>query len=126
MRVKMLMVGVTAAWLTLASSAEAGDFSCDIPWHSGAVQCGNLFSVRPGETVTIELLSLKDDDGSNVPNPVYIEIVDSNTKKSVTKSLELWPKCIVWYKNETNAEVIGRVDASFKHPKTVHLKIQSA
>jgi hypothetical protein len=125
MRAKMLMVAVASAWLTLASSAGAGEFECKIPWwRSWAVQCGTLSPLRPGEAVTIQVISLKDDDGKDVGSPVYIEIVDTNTNKTVMEEVDLFPKTVTSYKNETKGEVIGRVNARYKHSTTVHLKVR--
>ena len=107
-----IMVLVVISFFTFANEAEAAEITCAIPWYSpGLRPCISLFSLRAKETLTVEVLEVKDSDGVNKSECPEIGLVDGRTGTYITQvAVCKGQKKHFTYKNTGNTEIILKIN----------------
>lgn len=84
-------VAIVGAWLAVTNLAEAGqEFACKVPW-SGDTDCNwPKFSIRPQETIKIDVYSVqKESDGADVGKPAIFTLKDANVDNATITDLTI-------------------------------------
>lgn len=87
------------AWVTVASLAQAAEFTCKVPWHSDTDCNIPKFTIHAQETLTIKVTSVKVDGADlGTPFPVFT-ILDVNNNATLG-TLTVPARTSASYKNE--------------------------
>jgi hypothetical protein len=105
-----------------APASELGDKHCTTPMR-GWVECGDSFDVASNATLTVTLVSAKN-DGEDDPGEKYTITIYDNTHAKDQQSKEIKAGASVSWKNDTNEKV--KVQLKAKGPtisvnRAVHL-----